>query len=115
MTSRHHSVLCLKGEELDKRLHGPFTCETHAAGEGGVLNHLTVVINNHLEGEGEILSKYACIHLLSTQRCLGCMFVLIHTWIGFSGLEEGAMVQMMLSLERGLEVKKEQGSTTKSP
>lgn len=43
------------------------------------------------------------------------MFVLIHTWIGFSGLEEGAMVQMMLSLERGLEVKKEQGSTTKSP
>lgn len=55
------------------------------------------------------------IYLFSPQRYLGCVFVLILTWIGFSGLEEGAMVQMMLSLERGLEVKKEQGSTTKSP
>lgn len=41
--------------------------------------------------------------------------VRIQTCVGVSGLEEGARVQMTLSLERGLEVKKEQGRTTKSP
>lgn len=39
----------------------------------------------------------------------------VQTCIGVSGLEEGAKVQMMLSLASGLEVKKEQGSTTDSP
>ncbi len=43
-------------------------------------------------------------HCVGTQTC-----------IGVSGLEKGARVQMMLSLESGLEVKKEQGMTTKSP
>lgn len=37
------------------------------------------------------------------------------TCMGISGLEKGARVQMMLSLESGLEVKKEQASTTESP
>lgn len=58
MTSCRHPVPCLKGEELDKRLYGPFTCESHAADEGGVFDHLTVVIDNHLEREAEMLSKY---------------------------------------------------------
>lgn len=39
----------------------------------------------------------------------------VQTCTGVSGLEEGARVQMMFSLDSGLEVKKEQGSTTDSP
>lgn len=35
--------------------------------------------------------------------------------MGLSGLERGAMVQIMLSLERWEEVKKEQGRMTRSP
>ena len=37
------------------------------------------------------------------------------TWEGESGWEKGASVQMMLSLDRGLMVKKEQGRVTESP
>lgn len=43
------------------------------------------------------------------------MNVHVQTCTGASGLEEGARVQMMFSLDSGLEVKKEQGSTTDSP
>ena len=45
-----------------------FTCESHAAGEGGVLEHLAVVVNNHLEGEAQILGRTrTSLAFLSTQ------------------------------------------------
>lgn len=50
------------------------------------------------------------IHKKTLRHRIVC--VQIQTCTGVSGLETGAKVQMTLSLERGLEVKKEQGRTT---
>ena len=69
----------------------------------------------------DIYDQFVRLQLVERERereresvCV-CVCVGSHTCVGVSGLERGARVQMTLSLERGLEVKKEQGSTTKSP